>query len=138
MSEVLVRVRNKVQADPYLSCKLHERGDVIVVCADGWAWSAAELTNPDWRIIKLPNVTVSQVDGFLGPEFDTDPAHPSRMLRRRAFMLDIDFSDLPLAFKNWLRDDTRAAPTRTVNYTPAQFLALKVAKTPLTDPNVIG
>jgi hypothetical protein len=138
MSEILVRVHNKVQPDPYLACKLFERGDVVVICTDGWVWSDEELTNPDWRIIKLPNVAVSQAEAFLGQELDTDPANPSRMLRRRAFLLDIDFADLPVAFKNWLRDDTRATPTRTVNYTPAQFLALKVAKTPLIDPNVIG
>lgn len=138
MSEALIRVRTKDQPDPYLSCKLLERGDVVAVCADGWAWSAAELSNPDWRILALPNVTASQVEAFLGPEFDTDPSHPSRMLRRRAFSLDIDYAGLPQAFKDWAKDDTRAAPMRMVNYTPQQFLALKKAKTPLIDPNVIG
>lgn len=138
MSELLLRIRTKDQPDPYLACKLLERGDVVAICEDGWAWSAAEMSNPDWRILKLPNVPVATAEAFLGPEFDTDPSNPSRMLRRRAFMVDVDNATIPAGLKAWILDDTRAAPTRTINYTPAQFAALKKAKTPLADPNVLG
>lgn len=138
MCEVLLRVADKIGADPYLDAKCLKRGDIVVVCADGWAWGADELVNPFWRILKLPNVTVAQAEGFLGREFDTDPAKPSRVLRRRAFGVDLASVTIPAGLKAWLLDDTRAAPTRTTNFTPAQFLALKQAKAPLLDPNVIG
>lgn len=138
MCEVLLRVADKTNADPYKDAKCLKRGDVVVVCADGWAWGVDELALPFWRVLKLPNVTVVQAETFLGPEFDSDPANPSRVLRRRAVLLDMDNSTIPAGLKAWLLDDTRVAPTRIANFTPSQFLALKKSKTPLTDPAVIG
>ncbi len=138
MCEALIRVVDKVNSDPYLDCKCLKRGDIIAVVEDGWPWGKEELSNPDWRIVKFTSISVSAVMAFLGPEIDTDAAHPSRMLRRRAFSFDLSSTSLPQAFRNWLADSTRAAPTRTVLLTGAQLLALKVAKTPLVDPNVIG
>lgn len=138
MCELLIRIRDKVQPDPYLACKLFGRGDVVVACADDWGWTEAEKVNPDWRILKLPNVPLELAQDFISPEADADPANPSRMLRRRAALLDVDLASLPTAFKNWLKDDTRAAPTRTVTYTPAQLAGLLKVKAPLQDPNVLG
>lgn len=131
MCEVLLRVVDKVNEDPYLDAKLLKRGDVVVIVEDGHAWGREELANPDWRIVKLPNVTSSVASAFLGDEKDTDPTKPSRVLRRRAFRLD--WQTLPAAVLAWLADDTRAVPTRTVNISAAQLLALKVSKTPLAD-----
>jgi hypothetical protein len=137
MAELLVRVVSKVNADPYLDVKCTKRGDVIAVCDDGWAWGPAELTNPDWRILKVPNLTVTDVQGFLAPEPEVNPAHPSRMLQRRAFKLDMSNVTLPAALWAWVQDSTRAVPTRTLNVTLAQLLALKVLKPALPDPNVM-
>jgi hypothetical protein len=38
-----------------------QAGDVIAICPDGWAWSEAELTNPDWRIVRAPLLPIECV-----------------------------------------------------------------------------
>jgi hypothetical protein len=136
MAEFLVRVTDKVNADPYLDCQCTKRGDVIVVQEDGWAWGSGELTNPHWRIVQAPNITVSAATAFLGPELAIDPQNPSKMLQRRGFKLDLTL--LPAQWAGWVADDTRAQPTKLFNGTGAQVLALKAKKPVLVDPNVMG
>lgn len=135
MAELLVRVVDKVNDDPYLDVQCTKRGDVIVVQPDGWVWGAEELKNPDWRIVQAPNISVSAATAFLGPELDTDPQRPSRVLQRRAFKLDLSL--LPAKWTAWLADDSRTQAKRLFSGTGAQVLALKVAKPALADPNVI-
>lgn len=128
MAELLVRVVDKVNSDPYLDVHCTKRGDVIAVCPDGWRWGSGELNNPAWRIVKLPGVTVSQASVFLGPEIETDPTHPNRMRRNRAFKIDVDaLGDMPAGPRLHRRDKTLG-----------EMMALKVAKVPLADPNVFA
>lgn len=135
MSELLIRVIDKVGSDPYLDAKCLKRGDVVVVVDNGWLWAKEELTAPYWRILKLPNVSVTVAEAFLGAEFDIDPAHPSKVLRRRAFSLDlVNWTNQVL---QWIADDTRAVPFRTANISEANLLALKLPKVRLVDPNVL-
>lgn len=135
MCELLVRVTDKVGTDPYLDAKCLKRADVVVVVADGWNWRPEELTAPFWRILKLPACSVAAGEAFLGAEFDLDPQHPSRVLRRRAFMLDL--TSWPNQILQWLADDTRAVPFRTSNISEATLLTLKLPKARLVDPNVL-
>lgn len=79
--EVLIRVVDKGVAE---DCS--KAGDVISICADGWAWSSAELSNPDWRIIRVP-ILKAQADAFLSR------ANNPLVKRRREWR--IDFSKLP-------------------------------------------
>lgn len=135
MAEFLVRVVDKVNSDIYLDSKCLKAGDVVVVCPDGWAWGKEELTNPDWRIVAIPAVSVTQAQAFLAPELDTDPTRPSRLLRRRAFRIDLTL--LPAAWQAWIADATRAQPIKTFSGRVAQVLALKAAKVRLVDPNAL-
>lgn len=137
MCELLIRIRDKVNADPYLDAKCTKRGDVIVVLEDGWGWAQGELTNPDWRILRVPAVTVGQAAAFVTPEVDTDPAHPSRVLQRRGFRINLEGIAINGAWTAWIADDTRAAPARTLSATLAQLTALRVKKPALIDPNVL-
>jgi hypothetical protein len=138
MCEVLVRVRDKVNEDFYRDTKCTKRGDVIVVAPDGWPWGNDELTLPFWRIVKLPNISVSEASTLLAPEVDTDPANPSKTLQRRAFKLDLSNVNLPQAVIDFLKDGTRSSPSITLNVGVAGFRALKVQKQPVADPAVIG
>lgn len=89
MCEVLVRVVDQVDpGDFYKNCHLSKAGDIVVACPDGWPWSKIEQSRPDWRIIRLPNISLAAVAPFLEPEVDTNPQHPSRTLQARAFRLD--------------------------------------------------
>ncbi len=137
MCEVLFRVVDKTNPDPLIDCKMSKRGDIVVIVPDGWGWTPAELTNPDWRIVKFPNVAQATAEAFAMPEQDADPAHPSRMLRRRAFMFDMTNVGLPAAFRTWIADNARAAPTRTISLTGPQLAAFMVRKAPLADPQVL-
>ena len=137
MCEILFVARSRRSDDPYTDVKCYKRGDAIHIAPDGWPWGSIELTNPGWRIVALPNVTESQAESFLTPEPAVDPQNPSRMLQRRAFKLDISNVTIPLAIRTWFQDDDRVQPIRTINMTPSQFLALRVQKDPVPDPNVL-
>lgn len=136
MAELLVRVRDKTSPDIYKDVRLTKRGDVIVVMPDGWTWGSGELTNPDWRILKLPNVSVEEASAMLGGELPIDPQAPSRTLQRRAFSFDLD--NLPQSVAGFIADDTRKTPALTVNLTLAQFRGLKKRKEAKQDPAILS
>lgn len=107
--EVLIRVVDKGVAE---ACS--KAGDVIAICPDNWRWSVSELTNPDWRIVKV-NILQSQAEAFMARS-----QIPS-VLRRREWM--IDFSLLP--------DPTLFSGPRTqsiITLTRAQVVAAAVKK----------
>ncbi len=138
MCKALFVMHDAGNPDPLIDCKRLKRGDVIVIVPNGWVWSAAELTNPNWRIAEFPLVSVDEAAIFLAAERDLDPANPSRMLRQRARSVNVDSPAVTTGTRAWLDDDTRSAPTRTIPFTLAQMVALSVAKPPLSDPNVMG
>ena len=135
MAEFLVRVIDKINQDIYVDCGCLKAGDVVAICPDGWGWGNDELTSPAWRIVAIPAVAVVQAQAFLATEPAIDPNNPSKMLRRRGFR--IDYSLLPAAWQTWIADSTRAVPIKSYGGKVTQALALKVAKTPLVDPNVL-
>lgn len=136
MCEMLVRVVDKINRDdPYLDAQCTKRGDVIVICEDGWAWSGAELKNPDWRVIKIPKVSVLEAQAFLQPEIDSDPKNPSKVLQRRAYKVDLEHAELA-PVKMVLDDAARKTETALVDLTFEQLQAVKVQKPRLQDPNV--
>lgn len=128
MAELLIRVVDKSNDDPYLDVQCLKRGDVVVICEDGHEWSQAELTNPEWRILKVPGVTLVQAEAFLGPEVDEDPTQPSRVLQRRAFKVDLD--DVRVA------KIMSAEKPLTLRLSSAQLQTLKKRKPRFIDPNV--
>ena len=79
--EALIRIVDKGVAE---DCS--KAGDVISICPDFWAWSAAELTNPDWRIVRVP-ILASDVDTMLAKSVI------STVKRRREY--SVVFSLLP-------------------------------------------
>lgn len=136
MAELLVRVVDKINNDPYLNVKCSKRGDVISVQPDGWVWGKEEYKNPEWRILKFPSVTVSEASAFLGAELETDPENPSAMLQSRGFSLDL--ANLPAPILEVISDIKRRNPTaRHKPTTGAQLLALKLTKAAIPDPNVM-
>lgn len=136
MAELLIRIRDKVNKDFYFNARCTKRGDVILVKPDGWMWGVMELSHPDARIVKLPNIPLAEARAFLGREPDTDPFNPSRTLQPRAFKLDLD--NLPSAAKVFIADDERRNPAVTLSITVTQLRALKLAKPRIQDPAVIG
>lgn len=127
--ELLIRIRDKKSDDPYLDCQLTKRGDVIVYRPDGWEWSNAERTNPDWIIIQVP-ISDAVAQSLCEPE----PGDPklNKMLQRRGFKLDLDNPPKAVvdAIKNYNGNP--------IVVTKAVIDNLKKQKTELQDPNIIG
>ena len=106
--EILIRVVDKGIAE---DCS--KAGDVVSVCPDGWAWSFAELTNPEWRIVRTPILQVS-ADAFLAK---------STLLtvkRRREWKLDFALTSNPALFSG--------ARGATIVLSRAQVVAAAVKK----------
>jgi len=150
MAEFLLRVTDKINSDLYLNTKCTKRGDVIVVCPDGWNWSVAELTAPYWRIIKWVTLPLADAETMLAEEKDINPLQPSRTLQRRWFKLDLSNAAIPDPLAAYIADDTRVKPffriaqggqrDLTLNATQSQTLwaAIKQQKAPIVDPAIIG
>jgi len=115
MAEMLVRNVDKVSDDPRKDARLTKRGDVIVVCEDGWPWSAAESAGNPWAIVKVPGASVDDLASYLAEE--PDDGTP-KLRARRAFRFALDRHDgKPLL--------------------PEQAQALRERKQLLRDPDVL-
>lgn len=133
MCELLVRVVDKVSADPYLDAALTKRGDVIAVQPDGWVWGLEEQRSPEWRILRVPGVSVAAAASLLTPEPETDPQNPSRMLQRRMFRLDLDAPEL-----TGLLASRKGKPAHRADLSIDDLLALRIRKPAIQDPNTLG
>jgi hypothetical protein len=127
MAEFLVRIRDKEGHNVGL---LGER-EVVSVCEDGWKWSRIELSNPDWRILKVPGMTVEEGEVFTMPE----PVDTTRYIqRRRAFKIDVTV--LPASIQEKITDDRRLEPALELEKTALELS--KTARTPIPLDGVIG
>jgi hypothetical protein len=139
MAELLVFAQDQIGADIYKDTKRYKRGDVVVVCEDGWNWGLEELKNPLFRIIAIPGMSVSEASQFLAPEVDIDPRNPSKTLKRRAFKLDVDA--LGKGVTDWFADEKREQAivlADDVGLTKQALVAVKVEKGKTPDPAIIG
>lgn len=131
MCELAISVIERTADDPLVESKLvAKRGLVIDVLEDGHQYGRMELTNPLFRILKLPGVPLAFGRSFLGREIGD---HPHALAR--AFRLDIDHPDIPADLAAYLADDARAEPSFEVDQ--ATIAALKQAR-PTGDPAAIG
>ena len=76
--ELLIRITDK---QPIVSMdyeKSSQRGDVICACPDGWAWSAAERTNPDWIIVSA-DITEIEAGALLESSRPGEPQYRRRI-----------------------------------------------------------
>lgn len=98
MAEILLRVVDKTNPDDKaLDKQCSKRGDVIVVCPDGWSWGVEELKSDVWRIVKLPGVDPDSMRDLIEPLW-TDEREP-QLVKKRAKKLDIDKLEAVLSQK---------------------------------------
>jgi hypothetical protein len=127
MADLLIRIRDKESSgDAETDALQFKRGDVVAVWPTPGPWGGAELTNPDWRILSLPNVDVADVGELLRVEADA----LEKTARKRRARFNVDGAGLPAPIRAWLADDTRAQPILTSNISRAAFLAFVEAKAP--------
>lgn len=147
MAELLVRVVDKRGTNLYLDCQCTKRGDVIVAQPDGWPWGKEEVSNPDWRIIKIPGAAPESFASLLQPELAPDPRNPPRTLQRRWYHLDLDDPSLDEALKVYVSDGSRQSASIVVSRVKGgtagesiveDLLALTKQRPSIPDPAVIG
>lgn len=83
MAELLIRVVDKVNDDPEKNAQCSKAGDVIVVCPDGWPWSAAERTEPFWRVVRVP-LLQTEIEAALAEDHQS-----GKLVRRRRWKIDL-------------------------------------------------
>lgn len=136
MCELLVFVRDKTNPnDPYKDARLYKAGDVVVVVPDGWKWGLRELDNPDWRIIKIPNLAPAALQNLMDVGFNLGSLDAKNVLRRRSNRLDLA-AITDAGFADFLADDKRQQPSFTLG--SAKVLAAVALKAPVNDAAVIG
>lgn len=136
MAEILLRVKDQINEDIYKTARSTQRGDVISVQVDGWQWGTQEKIDPQYRILKLPNLSVIEGENFLGEELETDIRNPSRTLQRRQFKIDLD--NLPAEMQPFLSDDLRSNDSFVSDLTYDVLHTLKLRKLPIIDPIIFG
>jgi hypothetical protein len=139
MAEFLVRVTDKVNSDFYRNTKCTKRGDVIVVQADGWEWGLKERTLPEYRIVKVVGMPLSEAQQWVEPEGDFTQPGASKTLQRRRHKLNLDalLAIAPAPVVAYVNDDTRAAASLTLTdyVTLNTVRGAKAQKSPIVDPN---
>jgi hypothetical protein len=139
MAELLLRVVSKTApGDIRRDTKLTKRGDVIVAKPDGWRWVGRELTSPQWRILKVPALSLSEASMLLAAEPYDDPVHPSLTRQRRMYRLDIDNVALPSALATYLADETREEPAFILTLDIDRIRRMIVRKPKIADPGALS
>lgn len=148
MAELYIRVIDKINADFYLNQQCTKAGDVIVACPDDWPWGNLELSSPDYRILSIPEMSLSEARALVVPEVEIDPNNPSKTRQARQFKLDLASlgASFPL-FRAHITVSERntmilrlpnAAVINRVLPNVVDIRAAKVTKPPIPDPLVLG
>ncbi len=120
MAELLVRIKNKVpDNDPRAHLFLRE-GEVVAVCPDEHEWGSNEKNNPDWIILKLPNITEQEASVMLGRHVGDMPN--GELPQRREFRIDLE------KLKNYKHEELKYEDLEE----------LKIRRKPKTDPRFFG
>jgi hypothetical protein len=88
MAEILIKAVDAHHPDPAVDERgCYKRGYPVVVMPDGHQWGSAEGL-PTFYVIKLPTVTVEQVQKYIDQWMD--PLVPTEVKRRREWTVDVD------------------------------------------------
>ncbi len=138
MAELLMTVKSNLpNASKLEETRRYGPGDIITVQEDAWPWSAAELTNPDWRIIQAKGMTVSEGESLISPE--KNPLDTKAQRWKRLRKLDLAHVLIgPGKFKNFLGDDTRVVPIFNFNAQQAVLISNITVIKPDADIYVIS
>ncbi len=124
-----------------MTAKTTGRGDVIVVADDGWSWSAIERQSFNWIIIKT-TTPIAKCRTMRVEEPGIALINPYLWMLN--FYLDLDALIL-LGFAIPSANDAASGKqkgqkrtTESISISEAQFDAVKISKTKIQDPAVIG
>jgi hypothetical protein len=135
--ELLVRIVDKPKSgDVYLDAARTVAGDVIAFAPDGHIWGTEEVRNPDWRIIRVPGMSLTEAKAMTGAELP-QAFTPNQLLRKRQFVLDIEQLDIMEGGKV-LADRTATPKGVDATVSHSNVAAVRSLKPKLIDPRFIG
>lgn len=76
--ELLIRTADKHPVVSMMHETSSQQGDVIAAMPDGWAWSDAERSNPDWIIIHV-DLTDIETDALMEAGRPGEPKYRRRL-----------------------------------------------------------
>jgi len=92
-----------------------------------------ELTTPQWRIVKVPDMSLAEAQSLLAPDLGNPDL--GYLPQRRKFTVDESLFQLPETAA-FVADDTRSVPFMT--FSSDQLRGVIVARPPLIDPDFTG
>lgn len=123
--------------DIYKDSKLYKRGMVIDVRADGWSWGYQELNNPDFRILRTPDLGDVTIAALLAPEDGFGVVdHATSTVRIRENKLDLDGASAPQGLRAFLQDNRRQSPIFALSHAD-QLTSLIAARPAVPNPLVL-
>jgi hypothetical protein len=138
MAEFLVVISGTDHpSDFYKNCALPKRGDVIDVKEDGAIWGKKELSDPRWRVFRIPGMPIEEARQWTAREQAQSPVK-GKTLQYRAFKFDIDAAILADVDFAAFVDGKDANVVYEVKAPLAIIRAAKVARPKIQDPAVIG
>jgi hypothetical protein len=114
MCEVLLRVREPESKRIDQRLLQNKAGDAVFIAPDGHQWSKAELSSPDWRVLRLPGLPVAALQDLMAVRVNS---LNKTMTAKKAHYIEID---------DWLRPLLAAG--NVIEFTDsdaARLLALK-------------
>lgn len=113
MAELLVKAISAAHPDPTKDQRgCYKRGMPVVVMPDGHPWGNEERL-PTFVVLKIPLISVAQVQKYSGPQRDL--VDPALVTRRRLWR--IRWADLPLAARQTLHNTGVLTIKATAAYT---------------------
>ena len=104
MAELLIKAQSANHADATKDRRgCYKRGMPVCIMPDGWSWGTEE-TLPKFVIIKIPLITVAQVQKYIAQQYETitgPEGGPVEVIYRRRRWI-IRWADLPAAAQNKL------------------------------------
>lgn len=67
-------MENRATGDAQRDTATYQRGDVLAVREDGFAWSEAERTDPQFRVVAVPGISVATLSPLTIPDPHLIPA----------------------------------------------------------------
>lgn len=120
--ELLIRIKDKINLeDEDLNSMCLKAGDIVTMQPDGHNWGTKEKSNPDWRIISIPNMTNVEALEWLEPNYTVDEDGNKIFLPgiikaeglRRKYRFNFDAPGLDAEDLFFIADNTRT-PSRLV------------------------
>ena len=92
--------------DSTLDALCLKQGDVVCVMPDGHPWTQKELTNPNWRIIRVPNMP----NDLRNQATEAGTPKAGTLTQARKYTIDLASPHVTAAFSEFFLDDTRSTP----------------------------